>query len=75
LMFYKLLCENDREFMDTFEIWSLALDFVEWKNGNYKFVEVEISDEEFEDFKQTVSTAWSQISDINFWRKLLQKES
>lgn len=75
LMFYKLLCENDREFMDTFEIGSLALDFVEWKNGNYKFVEVEISDEEFEDFKQTVSTAWSQISDVNFWRELLQKES
>jgi DNA helicase-2/ATP-dependent DNA helicase PcrA len=74
LMFYKLLCENDREFMDSFEIWSLALDFVEWKKWNYKFVEVEISDEEFEEFKTTVSTAWSQITDINFWKDLLEKK-
>lgn len=73
LMFYKLLCENDREFMDSFEIWSLALDFVEWKKWNYKFVEVDISEEEFEEFKTTVTKAWSEITDINFWKELLQK--
>ena len=75
LMFYKLLCENDAEFMNSFEIGSLALDFVEWKKWNYKFVEVDISDEEFEDFKNTLANAWFQISDINFWKELLKKES
>lgn len=74
LMFYKLLCENDVEFMNTFEIGSLALDFVEWKNGNYKFVEVEVSDEEFEDFKNQLTQAWANISDVNYWRELLWKK-
>jgi hypothetical protein len=73
LMFYKLLCENDTEFMNTFEIGSLALDFVEWKKWNYKFVEVDVSEEEFEDFKKLLLEAWSQISDISYWRELLQK--
>ncbi len=73
LMFYKLLCENDTEFMNTFEIGSLALDFVEWKKWNYKFVEVDVSEEEFEDFKNLLLEAWSKISDISYWRELLQK--
>ena len=74
LMFYKLLCENDDEFMNTFEIWSLALDFVEWKNGNYKFVEVEVSDDEYNDFKKLLLEAWNNISDINYWKELLNKK-
>ncbi|MCP4523816.1 MAG: hypothetical protein GY828_06395, partial [Candidatus Gracilibacteria bacterium] len=73
LMFYKLLCENDSDFMDQFTIGSLALDFVEGKKGKYKFVEVEITDEEFQDFKHKLSGARKQINDIQCWKKILQK--
>ncbi len=71
LMFYKLLCDVDPEFNSKFEVWNLVLDFVEWKDGNYKQVEVECSDEEYIFFKQELTDSWNKISDPNFWKELL----
>ena len=71
MMFYKLLTELDHEFSSKFEVESLTLDFVEWKNDEYKTIEVDYTPEEYEEFKKQVLKAWSQISDINFWKDLL----
>lgn len=72
LMFYKLLCQLDSEFSSRYEIGSLALDFVEGRDGEYKYIEVPYTDEEFGDFKKELLGAWKQISDINFWKQILQ---
>lgn len=73
LMFYKLLCEMDKEFNSKYEVWNLAIDFVEWKNWKYKFLEVDYTSEEYEEFKNELKDAWEKISDIDFWKKLLSK--
>lgn len=73
LMFYKLLCQLDSEFSSKYEIGSLALDFVEGRDGEYKYIEVPYTNEEFEDFKKELLEAWDQISDISFWKELLEK--
>jgi len=73
LMFYKLLCELDTEFNSMFYIWSLALDFVEWRDWKYKLVEVDISNEEYEEFKSEVLDSWEKIKDIDFWKEVLRK--
>lgn len=72
LLFYKLLCEQDYEFNGQFDVWSLALDFVEGKDGNYKYIEIEYTNEEYEIFKNELLDSRSKIKDINFWKELLQ---
>ena len=72
-MFYKLLCELDDEFNSRFDIWTVALDFVEGRDGDYKYIELEISNEEYEDFKNELLEAREKISNIDFWRKLLKR--
>jgi hypothetical protein len=71
LLFYKLLSENDREFMEKFSIGWLAIDFVEWKDGKYKQIEIQPTEEEYREFLEEIQTAWKQISDIEFWKKIL----
>lgn len=73
LLFYKLLCEIDAEFNSKFEVWNLALDFVEWKDGKYKLVEVNYSDEEYEYFKKELLDARNKIKDPIFWKDILNK--
>lgn len=73
LLFYKLLCELDREFSSKYDITSMWLDFAEWKNDEYKITEVPFTSEEFEEFKVLVKETRSKISDINFWKEFLIK--
>lgn len=73
LIFYKLLCELDDEFNNNFDIWAVALDFVEGKDWNYKYVELDITNEEYEEFKQELLESREKISDIEFWKTLLTK--
>ncbi len=73
LLFYKLLCELDKEFSSKYDITSVWLDFVEWKNDEYKIVEVSFSSEEYDEFKQILKETWAKISDINFWKEFLIK--
>ena len=72
LMFYKLLFENDFELSSHYSLWSLELDFCEGKKGNYKRVEVEFSDEEYEDFKRLVKETYTKMTDIEFWKEYLR---
>lgn len=72
LLFYKLLCEVDFEFKSKFEVWSLAIDFVEWKDWIYKYVEVDFSDEEYKEFKEELLQSRKKINDIEFWKNILK---
>jgi hypothetical protein len=72
LMFYKLLCEEDSEFFSRYDIGSLALDFVEWKDGEYQYREVSYTLEEYEYFKNELVEAREKISNIDFWKDVLR---
>jgi folate-dependent tRNA-U54 methylase TrmFO/GidA len=48
------------------------LDFVEGRDGEYKYIEVPYTQEEYEYFKQELLTAWSQISSREFWKDILK---
>nr|MDD3719964.1 ATP-dependent DNA helicase [Candidatus Gracilibacteria bacterium] len=72
LLFYKLLCELDREFSSKYDIVSLGLDFVEGKNDEYKIVEVSFTQEEYKEFKNLVKDTWNKISSLDFWKEYLQ---
>ena len=73
LLFYKLLFENDSELRSAFHIGKLELDFCEGKNGNYKKVDVEFSDEEYQDFQELVRDTWKKMTSITFWKEYLKK--
>jgi DNA helicase-2/ATP-dependent DNA helicase PcrA len=73
VLFYKLLCELDFEFTSKFDIWSIALDFVEWKDWVYKYVEIDYTVEDFENFKTELKESRTKIKDIDFWRELLKQ--
>lgn len=71
LMFYKLLCDLDQEFSSKYDIWWLALDFVEGKDWDYKYIEVPYNLDEFEDFKNELLQSWDKISNIDYWKEIL----
>ena len=73
LLFYKLLAEHDREFHSRYNITELALDFVEWKNSEYKYLPVSFEQEDYENFKLLVKDSWEKINNLEFWRKILDK--
>lgn len=74
VMFYKLLCELDFEFKSKFEIWALALDFVEGRDWVYKYIEIDYTPEEFEEFKNELKEARKKIINIDFWKNLLKSD-
>lgn len=73
LLFYKLLAENDSEFNSNYNIKEVALDFVEWKNDQYKYLVIELNNEDFENFKILLKDSREKINNINFWKELLKK--
>lgn len=72
LMFYKLLCELDNEFSSKYEIESLALDFVEWRDWEYKYIDVSYTSDDYEYFKNELLDSWEKISSIDFWKETLK---
>jgi len=72
LLFYKLLAENDPEFSSKFNVVELALDFVEWKNWEYKYVPVSIKPWDYEEFKELVKDSWEKINSLEFWEEVLK---
>lgn len=72
MMFYRLLCEHDRDFMSQFQVADTAIDFVEGKDWKYSQVVLSISPEEYSEFQQELRDSWAQIRDINFWKELIQ---
>jgi len=74
LLFYKLLAENDIEFNSKFNVIELGLDFVEWKNWEYKYVPVTIDSWDYEEFKELVKDSWEKINSLEFWEEILFNE-
>lgn len=73
LLFYKLLCELDNDISSKFEVESLVIDFVEWKDWKYSKLEINFTDEEYEEFKQELIDSRTNIVNIDFWKDLLNK--
>lgn len=71
LMFYKLLCELDSDFISKYNVSWLALDFVEWKDGEYKIVKLDYDNSDFEYFKNELIDSWNKINDLDFWKDIL----
>lgn len=74
LLFYKLMFENDSELNSKYNIWELVLDFTEGKDWEYKSIIVDYSLDEYEDFKSEVRNAREKISDIKFWKELINNK-
>jgi hypothetical protein len=71
LMFYKLLFENDHELRSQYNLKNLELDFCEWKQGKYKKIEIDFSNEEYDTFKNLVEKTYTQMTNISFWKDYL----
>lgn len=71
LLFYKLMCELDNEFSSNYWEIKLSIDFVEWKDNKYNFLEIDYSNEDYEEFKNLVKETWKKINDIEFWEDFL----
>ena len=63
----------DYETNSKYEVCALAIDFVEGRDWNYKYVEVDFSDEDFSNFKQLIKDSWEKISNMDYWREVLEK--
>ncbi len=72
LLFYKLLAENNPEFSSKFNITEVWLDFVEWKNWEYKYQPVSIEPWDYEEFKELVKDSWEKINSLEFWEEVLR---
>jgi DNA helicase-2/ATP-dependent DNA helicase PcrA len=72
LLFYKLLFELDASLSSKYRPTSLTLEFVEGKDGDYRSVEVDFTDEEYERLKSEIRDAWSKISDPEFWKETMR---
>lgn len=72
LLFYKLLFELDASLSSKYRPTSLVLEFVEGKDGDYRSVEVDFTDEEYERLKSEIRDAWSKISNPEFWKEAMQ---
>ncbi|MDD5213659.1 MAG: ATP-dependent DNA helicase [Candidatus Gracilibacteria bacterium] len=71
LLFYDLMGSLDREFISKYEIGSLAIDFVEGKDGNYKFIDIAYSPEDLENLKEIIKDSRNKINNLEFWREVV----
>jgi DNA helicase-2/ATP-dependent DNA helicase PcrA len=71
LLFYKLLFELDTSMTPKYSPESLAIEFVEGKDGEYRSIEVDFSEEDFEALKAEIRDTWKKIHDPEFWRETL----
>ena len=67
LMFYKLLAESSYDFSSKYLVSELALDFVEWKKGEYKYLHISYTPEDYEDFKNLLVDSREKINNLDFW--------
>lgn len=71
LLFYKIMFSLDNILASKYSVNSLAIEFVEWKDGKYPFVNVDFTEEDLDRVKDEIKEVWSKISDLNFWRSLI----
>ncbi|MGB2787383.1 MAG: ATP-dependent DNA helicase [Candidatus Saccharimonadaceae bacterium] len=65
LMFYRLLCENSRDY-SSYDITSLKLQFVEpTPSGKIVFLEFDITETDIAEFKQLIGAVWQNIKTLD----------
>ncbi|MFZ4461973.1 MAG: hypothetical protein ACOYN2_05745 [Patescibacteria group bacterium] len=52
-----------------YEVRDLVIDFVEGKNGVYRAVSMTFTEEDMDNLKKEIHTAWKQIMDLEFWKE------
>jgi hypothetical protein len=65
--------ELDNSLSSKYDISWLALDFVEWRDWIYKYVEVDYEALDLESLKKEIADSWTKIKDLEFWKKVLKK--
>ncbi len=71
LLFYKLMFDNNRELKSKYNLWELGIDFVEGKKWEYKYIPIDYTKEEYENFISELKDSWGKINNISFWEDLL----
>jgi len=72
LLFYKLMFDNTPELNKKYNLTELWLDFVEWKKGEYKYLNVDYNEEEYNYFLDELKYSWEKINDLEFWKNELK---
>ncbi len=72
LLFYKLMFDNTSELNKKYNLIELWLDFVEWKKGEYKYVNVDYNEDEYNYFLNELKESWEKINDLEFWKNELK---
>ncbi|EKE26018.1 MAG: hypothetical protein ACD_4C00467G0002 [uncultured bacterium (gcode 4)] len=72
LLFYKLMFSLDSKLSSKYQVESLAIEFVEWKNWKYSTVYLDYTEEDIEILKNEIIESWKKINDINFWKDILK---
>ncbi|EKE27500.1 MAG: hypothetical protein ACD_3C00198G0014 [uncultured bacterium (gcode 4)] len=71
LIFYKIMFDLDNSLSSKYNASSLAIEFVEGKDGRYPFVNIEWTQEDVERVKDEIRDAWKKINDLEFWRGII----
>ena len=62
----------DSKLSSKYQVESLAIEFVEWKNWKYSTVYLDYTEEDIEILKNEIIESWKKINDINFWKDILK---
>lgn len=71
LLFYKIMFDLDSNISSKYSANNLALEFVEWRDWNYSFIDVDFTYEDIDRVKSEIIETWNKINDIEFWRGLV----
>lgn len=70
LLFYKILCENSKAFW-KYKVWTLWIDFVADKDWKNLLLELNVTQDEIDNFIYELTNSYKNMKDINFWKTLI----
>ncbi|EKE29887.1 MAG: UvrD/REP helicase [uncultured bacterium (gcode 4)] len=71
LLFYKIMFDLDNDLSSKYTASSLAIEFVEGKDGRYPCVNIDWTNEDIDRVKDEIRDAWKKINDLDFWREII----
>ena len=71
LIFYKIMFDLDTSLSRQYSAESLAIEFVEGKDGKYAMIPVDFTQEDIERVKNEIQDSWEKMHDMDFWKSLL----
>ena len=73
LLFYAVMIRLDPALRDR-PLAGLGIEFVEGRDGAYRRVMIEYTEDDIMGMQTIIREAWAQISDITYWREALAQE-